>query len=73
MSGDPYWNGERRLMLRGALAKINAAKAHGTIAELNKAEGGLIAAAANAWEEMMAMLDARARAGDLEGVRRERS
>lgn len=68
---DPFWNAERRVMLRGALAKINAAKAHGTIAELNKAEGGLIAAAANAWEEMMQMLDARAAAGDLDGMTRQ--
>ena len=66
---DPYWTAERRVMLRGALAKIDAARAHGTRIEMLGHEGALIRKAAGDWEGMMQMLDERAAAGDLKLVR----
>ena len=66
---DPFWTADRRHVLRRALAKIQAGRAQGEIVQMTKEEGGLIADAAKAWEEMMTMLDERARAGDLQGLK----
>jgi hypothetical protein len=65
---DPRWTTEARDVLRQALRKAQAAEAQGEIVKFSGPEARALRDAAQCWEDMMTMLDARARAGDLKGV-----
>lgn len=69
MAGDPRWTTEARDVLRRALRKVQANAAQGEVAALSGEEGRAMLDAAQAWEDMMTMLDDRARAGQLESLR----
>lgn len=66
---DPHWNDYRRGVLKGALRKAQAAQMQHEQAKLDGREGLAIYQAAQAWDDMMTMLDERAQAGALEAVR----
>jgi hypothetical protein len=65
---DPFWTPERREVLRGAIRKTQAGAEQRELVKVTGDEAFSLYKAAEAWADMMDMLDERARAGKLKGM-----
>lgn len=66
--GDPEWTPARRSILRRAIAKAQAGAEQRERIAMDGAEAAAMWKAAEAWEEMMTMLDQAALDGKLQGL-----
>ncbi len=72
MSNDPEWTPARRAILRSALRKAQAGAEQREPIYINGAESAALYKAAEAWADMMDMLDAAHANGELKGLKNEK-